>query len=89
MNDARRCSFDATGIRAAPAASGAYRLYHGGQVIFVGMASGGATIRSELQRHWRGETDKQLLCATEFDWDALADPLDAYRRYLAWYMSCC
>src|SRR3954463_11409018 len=41
-------------IALAPLSHGAYRLWHEGRVLYIGMTSGARTLRSELMRHWRG-----------------------------------
>jgi hypothetical protein len=80
-------TFNAKNVAAAPAAPGAYRLYKDARVIFVGMAAGGATLRSELKRHLRGDFGSGTEAASGFDYQEASDALDAYKTYLSLYVS--
>lgn len=74
--------FESRCVNRAPAKPGAYRLYRNARVIYVGMAAGRATLRSELQRHLRGEFGPHTQSATEFDYREAPDALAAYDAYL-------
>lgn len=79
--------FIETRIAEAPTAQGAYRLYKDTRVIYVGMAAGGATLRSELNRHARGHFGALSQAATHFDYRVADDAQEAYRVYLDLYLS--
>lgn len=79
--------FDATSILRVPAAPGAYRLYRNARIVYVGMAAGGATLRSELRRHFRGDFGPATRSATEFEYCEAADAFAAYQAYLELYVS--
>jgi len=72
-------------IAIAPAARGVYMLYRNGVPIYAGMAPSG--IRSELERHRRGEHGACTAGATAFDYDVTSDPERALREYLRTYMA--
>lgn len=80
-------NFEETDINHAPVAPGAYRLYRHARVIYVGMAAGAATLRSELQRHLRGDFGRATQCATDFEYRETPDPLEAYQAYLDYYVT--
>jgi hypothetical protein len=77
---------DQAGIASAPVTLGAYRLWHDGRVLFVGMTTGARTLRSELMRHWRGDfghTQK----ASHFECLTAATADEAHELYLSLYLS--
>lgn len=80
-------TFDATSVAALPAKPGAYRLYRDARVIFVGVTAPGATLRSELRRHLRGDFGRATQRATEFDYREAGTRRDAYDVYLDLYLS--
>lgn len=80
-------NFEPAHINEAPVSPGAYRLYRHAKIIYVGMASGAATLRSELQRHLRGDFGLSTQTATEFDYREAPDPLQAYQVYLDFYVT--
>lgn len=80
-------TFDSENVSGAPLAPGAYRLYKDARVVFVGLTSPGATLRSELRRHLRGDFGPATQEATEFDYRAAGSRRDAYEAYLELYLS--
>lgn len=76
-----------TGIdpRDVPLCAGVYRLYEGKQLLHVGMAAGGATLRSEIERHADGEYGGRTQRADRVAWEVAPDAVFAYRRFLALY----
>jgi hypothetical protein len=80
-------NFDASSIPEVPASAGAYRLYRNARVIYVGMAGGGATLRSELRRHLRGDFGLPTQAATELEYREAPDALSAYQVYLEFHLS--
>lgn len=79
--------FTPESISHAPLQPGAYRLYRNARVIHVGKAAEGATLRSELRRHLRGDYGPHTQSATEFDYRVAADSHSAYDLYLDLYLS--
>lgn len=79
--------FEAALINQAPVRPGAYRLYRNARAIYVGMAAGAATLRSELQRHLRGDFGLATQNATEFEYREADDPAAAYQAYLDLYVT--
>jgi hypothetical protein len=79
--------FEAATIDTAPVRAGAYRLYRNARIIFVGMAAGRDTLRSELQRHLRGDFGRHTQSATEFDYREAEDRRAARRAYLDFYVT--
>jgi len=77
--------FTAVNVALAPAAPGVYLLYRGPQVIYIGVAAYGTTIRERLQRHQRGEEGPCTQAASEFEYEATSDPLARYRVHLRAY----
>jgi hypothetical protein len=80
-------TFDAENVAAVPTAPGAYRLYRDARVIFVGWTERGATLRSELRRHLRGDFGRVTQEATEFDYREARSRRAAYDAYLDLYLS--
>lgn len=78
--------FHARHVAEAPAAPGVYLLYRGHRLIYIGLAAGGATIRERLRHHLRGAGGACTRSATEFDYEAAADPIALYRHYLGVYL---
>lgn len=78
---------DAAGIAAAPQAQGAYRLWGGGRVLFVGIAAGARTLRSELRRHWRGDFGQHSQTASHFDCLVAHTTAHAHELYQKLYLS--
>jgi hypothetical protein len=86
MSTPQEGPLDQAGIALAPVCHGAYRLWHEGRVLFVGMTTGTRTLRSELMRHWRGDfghTQK----ASHFECLAAASAPEAHAHYLSLYLS--
>src|SRR5215212_8973941 len=87
MHPAHEGALDPDGIALAPASPGAYRLWHAGRVLFVGMTNGGRTVRSELMRHRRGDFGSHTQGASHFDCLAAATAQQAHDLYLSLYLS--
>lgn len=77
---------DQAGIALAPACHGAYRLWHGERVLFVGMTLGARTLRTELLRHWRGDFGNTQR-ASHFECLAAASREDVHALYLSLYLT--
>jgi hypothetical protein len=77
---------DQAAIALVPASPGAYRLWHAGRVLFVGMTSGARTLRSELLRHWRGDFG-HTRNASHFEYLAASTANEAHEHYLSLYLS--
>ena len=75
-----------TAIALVPASPGAYRLWHAGRCLFVGMTSGTRTLRSELLRHWRGDFG-HTQNASHFECLAATTADEAHAQYLSLYLS--
>jgi hypothetical protein len=71
--------------RECPASPGVYRLYHGQQLLHIGMAAGGATLHSEIVSHLRGDYGPRTQAADRVEWEVMPDPVLAYQRFLALY----
>jgi hypothetical protein len=71
----------------SPPSPGVYRLYCGKRILHVGMAAGGATLRSELLAHARGEYGAATQSADRVDWEVAPDAAFAYRRFLSVFAS--
>ena len=78
--------FLARTVTRAPAAPGVYLLYRGHRLIYIGIAAAGTTIRERLEHHLRGGGGACTRSATEFDYEASADPVQLYRHYLGVYL---
>lgn len=78
--------FDAHYVATAPAAPGVYLLYDRHRLIYIGLAAADATIRECLRHHLRGERGTCTGSATEFDYEASAEPLPLYGHYLSVYV---
>lgn len=79
------CCTPAEAARLAPAACGAYRLFDGCRVIYVGLAAGRITLRYELQRHLRGDYGARTQRASAFDYRLGRDDEDAALLYRTLY----
>ena len=66
-----------------PPVIGVYRLYHGLQLLHIGMAAGAATLRSELAAHARGDYGPHTQAADRVEWEVAPDAVFAYQRFLA------
>jgi len=73
--------------RRSPRTAGVYRLYRGTRIVHVGMAAGGATLRSEILAHARGERGAATQSAETVDWEVAPDAAFAYRRFLSVFAS--
>lgn len=71
--------------RDCPDCAGVYRLYRGQSLLHVGMAAGGATLRSEILCHARGDYGPRTQAADRVEWEVAPDAVLAYRRFLALY----
>jgi hypothetical protein len=49
-----RLAFIPANVGSAPASPGVYLLYRNHQLIYIGLAAGGANIREQLRQHLRG-----------------------------------
>jgi hypothetical protein len=81
-----RIAMQPASISAVPAAPGAYRLYLHGRVVYVGIARGAATLRSELRRHLRGDFGELSRGATELDYAEATDEATASALYVEFFM---
>lgn len=81
---ARRATLAAR-ARHCPCAPGVYRLYRGRCLVHVGMAAGGATLRSEVLAHARGDYGERTRRADRVVWEVARDALFAYHRFLSLY----
>jgi hypothetical protein len=75
--------FTAANITAVPEGPGVYFLYRRGRLIHIGLATQNRTLRSELERHHRGEYGACTQAATAFDYELDAHPAALYRAYCA------
>lgn len=75
--------FTVDALDLVPQSPGTYFLFRGPLLLFAGMAAGGATLRSELSAHLRGDFGARTRAATHFAWLATHDVLEAYRLQLA------
>lgn len=73
-------------VEEAPALPGVFLLYRSGRLIYLGLAGPGGSIRERLRQHLRGDAGSCTRAATEFDYEASADPVALYRHYLAVYL---
>lgn len=74
--------FDEAGIAGAPESAGAYRLYRGSTVIYIGVAM---DLRRSLAAHLRGGEGACTRAATGFAVRPDEDPVGLQRRWLAEY----
>ena len=81
-----RLAFIPANLGSAPASPGVYLLYRHHQLIYIGLAAGGANIREQLRQHLRGLGGPCTRAATEFDYETSSDPLALYRHYVAVYL---
>jgi hypothetical protein len=79
--------FGPAGIAAVPQSAGAYRLLDAGRVIYVGVASGTRSLRTELNRHWRGDYGPRTQGASHFEYLAAHTTAHAHELYRALYSS--
>ena len=79
--------FDPAGIAAVPQTPGAYRLLHAGRVLYVGIASGARSLRSELNRHWRGDFGPLTQGASHFEYVIAHTTAHAHELYRTLYVS--
>lgn len=84
LHDAKRAPLSALALGVPPSA-GVYRLYEGTRLLHIGMAAGGATLRSEVAGHARGEYGARTQAADRVEWEVAPDAIFAYRRFLALY----
>lgn len=77
--------FQEASIASLPQAPGAYCLWHAGRVLFVGMASGARSLRSELNRHWRGDFGPLTQGASHFECLVAQTAAHAHELYRALY----
>jgi hypothetical protein len=78
--------FHARHVAEAPASPGVYLLYCGHRLIYIGLATEGATIRDLLRHHLCGGGGACTRSATEFDYEASGDAVQLYRHYVAVYL---
>lgn len=79
--------FGEASIAALPQAPGAYRLLNAGRVVFVGLASGARSLRSELNRHWRGDFGPLTQAASHFECLVAHTTAHAHELYRNLYSS--
>lgn len=78
-----RLPFTAAALRRVPSRTGVYFLFRDHEPVCAGVASGGASLRSELAARLKMEHGVNR--ATHFNWIETGDPLTAYRLQLAAY----
>jgi hypothetical protein len=79
--------FEMKAVNEAPRLPGAYRLYRHAKILYVGLAAEGATLRSELRRHLRGDFGPQTQHATAFDYCVAGSQASAHDLYLSLFIS--
>ena len=79
--------FEQATIATLPQAPGAYRLMNAGRVLFVGLASGARSLRSELNRHWRGDFGPLTQGASHFECLVAHTAAHAHELYRNLYSS--
>lgn len=71
-----RYPFNQATLNGVPDRAGVYALYDGTTVIYYGCAQGGiVTIRSRLQRHFRGDEGACTKSATHFTAEPCTNPV--------------
>jgi hypothetical protein len=70
-----------------PLGTGVYQLYRGRRLLHIGMTAGGATLRSEVLAHARGDYGAATQRANRVEWEVARDPLFAYHRFQSIYDS--
>jgi hypothetical protein len=70
-------------LAAVPQVTGTYFVFRLDEPLYVGVAAGGANLRSELVRHLARELGIPTRHATHFWWHATDDVMEAYRLQLA------
>jgi excinuclease UvrABC nuclease subunit len=88
FGDTHEGEFDQREIAALPHAPGAYRLLNAGRVLFVGMASGARSLRTELNRHWRGDFGPLTQGASHFECLVAHTSAHAHELYRTLYEGC-
>ena len=73
---------DEKALSRCPPSRGAYRLYRGDTVIFIGVA---LELRPALEAHRRGAEGECTKAATGFDCQPHEDPVGLQRQWLAQY----
>ena len=81
-----RLAFVPASLAGVPASPGIYLLYRHDQLVYIGLAAGGGSIREQLRQHLRGLGGPCTRAATEFDYETSAEPLALYRHYVAVYL---
>src|SRR5687768_6632308 len=69
-----RYRFDNLSISFAPTDEGVYWLWDGEELIFIGRATGHATIKSCLQDHCAGDHGECTQKATHYGWELVRFP---------------
>ena len=77
--------FDPSAIAAVPPSPGAYRLWSRGRVLFVGVAFGARSLRTELNRHLRGDFGPITQAASHFDCLVAHTAAHAHELYRSLY----
>jgi len=79
MIDAKRWRFTRAMIADAPAHPGIYALWHGGQLLRLGVARGGETIRSKLLAH----LEAAGAAVTHYSWEITRSPMQRAREIVS------
>lgn len=72
----------AANIREVPESPGVFFLYRGGRLIYVGVADAATPLRHCLEAHRRGGHGHCTQAATEFQFEALAEPAAVAGEFL-------
>jgi hypothetical protein len=75
--------FTDAAVDLSPAAPGVYFLYENGQLLYIGLAINGSSIRQELAVHRAGTYGECTRRASAFTYELARDPRALHRRYLA------
>jgi hypothetical protein len=82
-----RHAFTRLGIAKAPAEQGVFCLWEGDEVIYIGRATGNATIKSCLDNHYAGDYGACTQGATQYTWEASLYPASRQAELLEEFTS--
>ena len=75
-------AFSETYIGQSPDDAGIYWLWRGAELIYVGIAAGGVTIRSRLSDHFSGRSCSCSRQATHYFWELVLRPAERHSQIL-------
>jgi hypothetical protein len=81
--------FTDAAVDLSPAAPGVYCLYGNGQLLYIGLAVNGSSVRQELAIHRGGAYGECTRQATAFTYELARDPRALHRRYLTAHRARC